>query len=111
MKNSFVFLTILLILWCTIASISVMSNNISNGINIAPSESLPDSNYNFRININTAEAEKLSLLPGIDNELAQRIIEYREIHGNFTTLQELGNVKGIGNKTLNNIEQMITVGG
>ena len=111
MKNGFVYLTILLLLCCTITLLSVMSVNISNGINITPSKSQPDSNYNFRININTAEAEQLILLPGIGEELAQRIVEYREMHGKFTSLKELENVKGIGHETLNKICQIITIGG
>ncbi|NLG26471.1 MAG: hypothetical protein GX557_01060 [Chloroflexi bacterium] len=48
------------------------------------------------ININTASAQELrSILPGTDEELAARIIAYRDAHGPFGNLNELGNVEGI----------------
>lgn len=111
MKKGFIFLTILLIICGAVVSLTVMSENISNMISLIPNESAPDSDNDHRININTAKIEQLTLLPGIGEELAVRIIEYREKHGNFRYLEELGNVKGIGYDTLNIISPMITVGG
>lgn len=48
------------------------------------------------VNINTAPSEELQTLRGIGPVLAQRIIEYREAHGGFKTLEEIMEVKGIG---------------
>lgn len=56
------------------------------------------------ININTATADELSaFLPGIGDVKAQRIVAYRETAGGFDSVDELLNVKGIGEKTLENI--------
>lgn len=52
------------------------------------------------IDINHAGIEELSSLKGIGSKKAQAIIEYREIYGNFTSVDALLNVKGIGDKVL-----------
>lgn len=63
------------------------------------------------VNINTATAEQLQTLPGIGPVLAGRIIAWREENGGFTAVEELTKVKGIGNATLLEILDLITVGG
>jgi competence protein ComEA len=63
----------------------------------APAEIQPDN----RVNINTADAETLALaLDGIGMAKAQEIIVYREQNGDFKTIDELQNVRGIGKATL-----------
>ena len=64
-----------------------------------------------KININTADESLLCELPGIGPKIAQRIIEYRQEHGSFKTIQEITNVSGIGDKTFQSLESLITVGG
>ncbi len=51
------------------------------------------------VNINTADAAQLQLLPRIGEKVAQRIVEYRSEHP-FKSVQELANVKGVGEKTV-----------
>ncbi|MEQ8525261.1 helix-hairpin-helix domain-containing protein [Gracilimonas sp.] len=61
------------------------------------------------ININTATSQQLQLLDGIGEAYAQRIIEYRKANGGFDSIDELVNVKGIGEKRLENIRPFITL--
>jgi competence protein ComEA len=62
-----------------------------------------------KININTASAAKLESLPGIGPSLAKKIIEFREAHGPFVTIEDLLNVSGIGQAKLEGIRDLITI--
>ena len=63
------------------------------------------------VNINTATEEELDTLPGIGEELARRIVAYREENGPFATTEELINVKSIGEAKLADLDGWITVDG
>lgn len=60
------------------------------------------------INVNTATKEELTLLPGIGDVYAERIILYREDHGPFTAPEELLQISGIGERRLEQIKPYIT---
>ena len=61
------------------------------------------------ININTASATDLEKLPGIGPALAQRIVEYRDSHGPFASVDALTDVPGIGKAKLEGLREQATV--
>ncbi len=64
---------------------------------------------NLKININTASAEELTALNNIGAQRAADIIAYREQYNGFDTVEELTNIYGIGETTLEQIRDYITV--
>ena len=64
---------------------------------------------NEKVNINTANQSELETLPGIGPSLASRIIEYREQNGKFNTIEELKNVKGIGDAKFEDLKNSATI--
>lgn len=63
------------------------------------------------LDLNTATAEELDTLPGIGEELAQRIVEYREANGPFESVEEIMEVSGIGEGKFADLEGRIIVNG
>lgn len=61
------------------------------------------------ININTATKEELMQLNSIGAVKAESIIQYREEHGSFSTIEDLMNVSGIGQKTFENLKENLEV--
>lgn len=62
-----------------------------------------------KVNINTATQSELDQLPGIGPSIAQKIIDYREENGNFQKIEDVQNVKGIGDAKYEEIKDSITV--
>lgn len=63
------------------------------------------------VNLNSATPAQLETLPGIGAAAAKRIVEYRQKNGAFKKIEELMNVKGIGEKSFLKLKPLITVGG
>ena len=61
------------------------------------------------ININTADLAALDALPGIGQAKAQAIIDHRTANGNFHSVEDLTQVKGIGDKLLAKIKDLVEV--
>ena len=61
------------------------------------------------ININQASASELSTLPGIGQTKANQIVTYRESNGNFSSIEEIKNVSGIGDGIYNQIYKLIKI--
>ena len=61
------------------------------------------------INLNLATVDQLETLPGIGRKTAERIVEHRTKNGAFKKVEELMNVKGIGEKSFLKIKPMVFV--
>ncbi|WP_416191716.1 ComEA family DNA-binding protein [Neisseria sp. CCUG12390] len=61
------------------------------------------------VNINTASESELTALPGVGPAKAKAIVAYRKQHGNFKTVDELKNVKGIGEGIFSKLRNEATV--
>lgn len=62
-----------------------------------------------KVNINTANQTELETLPGIGTATAERIIDYRNKNGKFNTIEDIQNVKGIGQAKYENIKENICI--
>jgi competence protein ComEA len=67
------------------------------------------SNQSALININDADQAELETLPGIGPSKATAIIAYREENGFFKSIEDLRNVSGIGDKSLEKLKELITI--
>ena len=61
------------------------------------------------VNINTATTAELETLPGIGPAMAARIVEYRQKNGSFKKIEDLMNVKGIGEKSFLKLKPLVVV--
>ena len=81
-------------------------DNNYDGIMLAPEN---DVDGIAVVNINTASVHHLQRINGIGETKAMAIVEYREAHGGFKSVDELVNVSGIGEKTLETMRDKLTV--
>ncbi len=61
------------------------------------------------MNLNTATQAQLETLPGIGASTAMRILEYRQKNGGFKKIEDLMNVRGVGEKSFLKLKALITV--
>lgn len=66
-------------------------------------------NTDIKININSADIDLLTKLPGIGKSKAQAIISYREKNGNFKKIEDIKNVSGIGDSVFEKIKNSIII--
>lgn len=64
---------------------------------------------NVKVRLNAATKEELEVIPGIGPALAQAIIDYRTIHGAFSSIEQLDEVPGIGARKLANLAKYVTL--
>ena len=62
-----------------------------------------------KINLNTATAEQLQTLPGVGPSIAKRILDHRAKNGKFNKVEEILNVKGIGEKKFQKMKDRLVV--
>lgn len=77
--------------------------------NVVTSNDVSSSTDNQPVNLNTAQLSDLTNVPGIGPAKAQAILSYREEQGQFQSVEQLKDVKGIGDKTYENLRSYFTV--
>jgi competence protein ComEA len=75
----------------------------------APPDGAAPAATSEKININTASVEELDKLPGIGPAIAGAIIDYRTANGSFKQIEDINDVKGIGDALFEKIKEQITV--
>ncbi len=81
--------------------------DISEGVDL---ETTPGYRGDGKININNATLEQLDTLPGVGPATAEKIIAYRETNGPFLTTEDITQVSGIGDKTYEELADLICIG-
>jgi len=75
----------------------------------APSPAKPEAKPGEPVNLNTATVEQLDALPGVGPVTAAAIVAWREAHGKFTAVDQLGDVDGIGPARLDKLRALVRV--
>lgn len=86
---------------------SALQDTVPDRLQTDPEDGQLSSGRKILININNASAEKLQELPGIGPSYAQRILDWIEKNGEFTTKEQLLEIRGIGEKRLDKIKDLI----
>ena len=101
-----------------IATLCIMVMLISFNTSFAASKTAADSQDSAsvsgtavieKIDINSADEQSLTSLPGVGPKMAERITDFRKANGPFQTVEDLLNVKGIGPKVLEKIKPYVKV--
>ncbi len=87
----------------------IIIGNGNNGVKEEKNSSKNSKGDNEKVNLNTATQSELDSLPGIGPSTAQKIIDYREENGKFNKIEDLQNVKGIGESKYSEIKDKVTV--
>jgi competence protein ComEA len=89
----------------------VLIATISSAAMAADAQPVPAATAIGVVNINTADAAQLAMLPRVGAKAAQRILDYRKEHGNFKKTSDLMQVKGFGEKSFERLAAWVTVDG
>lgn len=109
-KSHFLLVGLSVAFLCLLLGIFI-GRNIPQGFTVTSGNHSVPATSSGMLDLNTATANQLEMLPGIGPTLARNIIDYRQQNGPFTRPEDLLNVAGIGAKRFNEILDYITVGG
>ena len=90
-------------------ALPALAATIQSQTPVAAASAPPSAPSKPLINLNAATIDQLETLPGIGRKTAERIIEYRTKSGSFKRIEELMNVKGIGEKSFLKLKPLIVV--
>ena len=110
MKSApYILISLGLVFLALMAGYFIGRNSVGSPIQISKVPTASSTVSYEKININTATKEQLQTLPGIGEVLAQRIVEYRQLHGPFGKISDLTLVEDIGPDRLALIQDYVTV--
>ncbi|MEA2327050.1 MAG: competence protein ComEA [Thermoanaerobaculia bacterium] len=89
----------------------ILIATISSAAMAADSQPVAAAPISGIVNLNTADAAQLAMLPRVGAKAAQRILDYRKEHGNFKKTSDLMQVKGFGEKSFERLAAYVTVEG
>jgi len=92
------------------ADVTAFNSNATltnDGSYYIPYKRVDENNNSIKVSINTASQATLDTLPGIGEVFAKRIIEYRVSNGFFKTIEDLKNVKGIGDSLFESLKDLV----
>ena len=85
------------------------SSNVADDVVLSDKQEVLVDDASEKISINKATYEELITLPGIGPKTAEKIIEYRNTYGPFWTIEDIKNVKGIGDKKYAKLKEFIAI--
>lgn len=87
------------------------NTNVSQNTDTNPNanQGMNNNTDNSKVNINSADITQLDSLPGVGEVTAQKIIDYREKNTKFKSIEEIKNVKGIGENKFNDLKDYISI--
>lgn len=106
-----IYLTVPLICLLLLTGLFVCRSFLYNQVELGTNAPIEHGEGNGKMDINTADADTLTLIPGIGSVTAEKIIRYREKYGPFRKIEDIKKVSGIGDKTYEEIRKYIKVGG
>lgn len=107
MKKTAVIYISLILLFLTVTVSVLQWRSSTQGYSLSDYSSPAQMN---RINLNTATAEQLQIIPGIGPVISERIVLYRDTYGPFSEIEDVQNVKGVGEQLLSRLLIYTTVG-
>jgi competence protein ComEA len=100
MKDNLFYGLVILFCFLILVGVVISPTQETHTVNV---EKILAGEPDFRLDINSASAELLMLLPGVGEKTAHKIVDYRKKKGRISALSELENIKGIGKKTVERI--------
>ena len=98
-----------LFVFAIVSLLAVAPHATAQTVNRTSAKASPAAAAGGVVNLNTASASDLEALPGIGAKTAARIVEYRQKNGPFKKIEELMNVRGVGEKNFLKLKPQISV--
>ncbi len=95
--------------WCILLTCLTLISTLRNNL-VRSDKPKVVAKPEFLIDLNSATVSELEALPEVGQSLASRIVQYRDEHGSFATLESLLEVHGVGNRTLEQLRPMLFLG-